>query len=98
MKPVTRFAGHETCRGTGKDKFQAAPAAYRDGNPPEAAPAPQGTLYTCPMHPEIVQDAFGSCPLCGMALESMGLPIPGEENPVETNCESDANRETRLTG
>jgi Cu+-exporting ATPase len=31
------------------------------------APAP-GTRYTCPMHPEIVRDAPGSCPICGMAL------------------------------
>jgi Cu+-exporting ATPase len=30
-------------------------------------------LYTCPMHPEIVRDAPGSCPLCGMAL----VPIAG---------------------
>src|SRR3989344_6593349 len=28
-----------------------------------------GTLYTCPMHPEIIQDKPGSCPKCGMALE-----------------------------
>src|SRR5687767_10726907 len=32
----------------------------------EAAP---GAEYTCPMHPEIVRDAPGSCPICGMALE-----------------------------
>ncbi len=31
-------------------------------------PAPAGTKYTCPMHPEIVRDAPGDCPLCGMAL------------------------------
>ncbi|MGZ8156255.1 MAG: copper-transporting P-type ATPase [Burkholderiales bacterium] len=36
-------------------------------------PAAQGTLYTCPMHPEIVRDAPGSCPICGMAL----VPIAG---------------------
>ncbi|NID14102.1 copper-transporting P-type ATPase [Luteibacter yeojuensis] len=34
-----------------------------------AAPAPAGTVYTCPMHPEIRQDGPGSCPKCGMALE-----------------------------
>lgn len=28
--------------------------------------------YTCPMHPEIVQDIPGACPICGMALEPMG--------------------------
>ena len=35
--------------------------------PPE--PVPEGTIYTCPMHPEIRQVGPGSCPICGMALE-----------------------------
>ena len=35
---------------------------------PKAAPVASGTRYTCPMHPEIVRDAPGSCPKCGMAL------------------------------
>jgi Cu+-exporting ATPase len=40
---------------------------------PMAAPAeaPAGTIYTCPMHPEIRQDHPGSCPKCGMALEPL---------------------------
>tara|TARA_R110002049_G_C9178700_1_gene563514 strand:- start:29899 stop:32499 length:2601 start_codon:yes stop_codon:yes gene_type:complete len=33
--------------------------------------------YTCPMHPEVVQDHPGSCPKCGMALELMSLPVIG---------------------
>ena len=33
------------------------------------APVPEGTIYTCPMHPEIRQVGPGSCPICGMALE-----------------------------
>ena len=32
-------------------------------------PVPAGTIYTCPMHPEIRQVGPGSCPICGMALE-----------------------------
>src|SRR5690554_5268530 len=32
-----------------------------------------GTQWTCPMHPEIVRDAPGACPICGMALEPMGV-------------------------
>ncbi|WP_224003198.1 heavy metal translocating P-type ATPase [Aureimonas sp. SA4125] len=53
-------------------KFESDPAAYEGARPtPPAAPA--GTLYTCPMHPEIVQDHFGDCPKCGMALEPMGV-------------------------
>lgn len=31
--------------------------------------------YTCPMHPEVVQDHPGSCPKCGMALEATGMPV-----------------------
>jgi len=33
------------------------------------------TQFTCPMHPEIIQDHPGSCPKCGMALEAMGAPV-----------------------
>ena len=61
------------------EKFQAEPEKYRDGRP---APAPmlKGTRYTCPMHPEVVRDGPGDCPLCGMALEPMGVPT-GEQGP-----------------
>ena len=41
--------------------------------PAVAAVAPTGASYTCPMHPEIVRDAAGDCPLCGMAL----VPLAG---------------------
>src|SRR2546423_15439149 len=34
-----------------------------------ATPVAAGTMYTCPMHPEIERDAPGACPICGMALE-----------------------------
>jgi Cu+-exporting ATPase len=37
--------------------------------------------YTCPMHPEVVSDAPGSCPICGMALEPRNVSLAGEENP-----------------
>src|SRR5882724_10002300 len=51
-------------------KFTAKPAGYLA---PQPAPAPEklaeGTVYTCPMHPEIRQVGPGSCPICGMALE-----------------------------
>jgi len=43
-----------------------------------------GTLdstYTCPMHPEIVRDAPGSCPICGMALEPRTASLEQVENP-----------------
>ncbi len=44
----------------------------------DAVPAPAGAGYTCPMHPEIVTDGPDACPLCGMALEPMGLPSADE--------------------
>jgi Cu+-exporting ATPase len=37
-------------------------------------------MFTCPMHPEIVQEGPGTCPICGMALEPMGVPT-GDEGP-----------------
>src|SRR5678815_5815492 len=36
--------------------------------------------YTCPMHPEIVRDGPGSCPICGMALEPLTVSLDEEEN------------------
>ncbi|HLN98309.1 MAG TPA: heavy metal translocating P-type ATPase [Pyrinomonadaceae bacterium] len=39
------------------------------------------TEYTCPMHPEVVRDAPGSCPICGMALEPRTVSLDQEENP-----------------
>lgn len=43
--------------------------------------APAGTIYTCPMHPEIRQDHPGNCPKCGMALEPLIPELNEEENP-----------------
>jgi len=49
-------------------KFTADPDRYL--RPQEKEPeVPAGTIYTCPMHPEIRQVGPGSCPICGMALE-----------------------------
>ncbi len=57
------------CSGGCRTKFAADPAKYLDKDKHAAAPAPTGTMYTCPMHPEIRQEGPGSCPICGMALE-----------------------------
>ncbi|CAJ0803312.1 Copper-exporting P-type ATPase [Ralstonia mannitolilytica] len=40
-----------------------------------------GTIYTCPMHPEIRQDRPGNCPICGMTLEPVIPELDEEENP-----------------
>jgi Cu+-exporting ATPase len=56
------------CSAGCRTKFAADPASYLDRKKPKAA-APEGTIYTCPMHPQIRQAGPGSCPICGMALE-----------------------------
>ena len=55
------------------DKFAADPEHFLSGAHKDQ-PQPDGTKFTCPMHPEIVQDGPGDCPKCGMALEPMGIP------------------------
>ncbi len=51
-------------------KFTAEPDKYlKPAEQAPAAPVPAGTIYTCPMHPQIRQVGPGSCPICGMALE-----------------------------
>lgn len=63
------------------DRFAGDPEHYLSGAHLEAAAnAPAGTLFTCPMDPEIVQEGPGSCPICGMALEPMGIP-PADAGP-----------------
>lgn len=69
------------CSAGCRTKFVGDPEKYL--NPAEAAApaAPPGTQYTCPMHPEIVRDAPGTCPICGMALEPMMPSLDEDENP-----------------
>ncbi|MEX2455074.1 MAG: heavy metal-binding domain-containing protein, partial [Rhodospirillaceae bacterium] len=55
------------CSGRCRARFSAAPDAYLRGEKPHVKA--QGGTYTCPMHPEIVQQGPGDCPICGMALE-----------------------------
>jgi Cu+-exporting ATPase len=65
-------------------RFKKDPESYLE--PPEERPAPamppRGTVeYTCPMHPEIVKDGPGSCPICGMALEPRTASLDEGPNP-----------------
>ena len=65
------------CSSHCQSKFEADPDAHlSEADKPK--PAPKGTQYTCPMHPEIVRDHPDDCPKCGMALEPMGVPDPNE--------------------
>ena len=59
------------CSARCQNKFEADPAAYvrEKAEKPASKPAPEGTIYTCPMHPQIRQPGPGNCPICGMALE-----------------------------
>lgn len=52
-----------------RTRFLADPSRYLSPAPSGSSEPPKGTAYTCPMHPQIVQEGPGSCPLCGMALE-----------------------------
>ncbi len=76
--------GHDYrfCSAGCRSKFIADPARYlqpKDATPPAAAVP--GAQYTCPMHPEIVRDVPGPCPICGMALEPMMPSLDEAENP-----------------
>src|SRR3989338_8808198 len=74
------------------EEFRAHPQQYLGGAVVQlmpAAPAPakvvpppvEGALWTCPMHPEVVQDKPGACPKCGMALEPQTVTAEEEVNP-----------------
>jgi Cu+-exporting ATPase len=65
---------HYFCSGNCLAKFKADPQRFLDKAPTsKAKPEPHAAQgkYTCPMHPEVVQDGPGTCPKCGMALEPM---------------------------
>ncbi len=66
-------------------KFVADPARYAsaaaDKTVAETPPQADGTIYTCPMHPEIRQDHPGSCPKCGMTLEPVMPTLADDQNP-----------------
>ncbi|MHC4161908.1 MAG: heavy metal translocating P-type ATPase [Planctomycetota bacterium] len=54
-----------------RERFRADPQKYVGPAAPSASPATGAEQYTCPMHPEVVRDRPGPCPLCGMALEPL---------------------------
>ncbi|PJJ99230.1 copper-translocating P-type ATPase [Lysobacteraceae bacterium NML91-0213] len=59
------------CAARCRERFLADPDRFlvpRQDSPPDV-PAPAGTIWICPMDPEIRQDHPGTCPICGMALE-----------------------------
>ncbi|MCC6920132.1 MAG: heavy metal translocating P-type ATPase [Alphaproteobacteria bacterium] len=85
IKPTTLRSAHGGtthyfCNPRCQAKFDADPAAYL-GAAPAPVSAPAGSKWTCPMHPEIVRNAAGSCPICGMALEPMTPARDAGPNP-----------------
>ncbi len=74
------------CSASCETKFRANPAQYLAAHAapaahehhahaasPSTVPVAANVAYTCPMHPEVLRDAPGDCPLCGMAL----VPVAG---------------------
>ena len=70
------------CSARCREKFITDPTKYL--SPSTATPAtatPVGTIYTCPMHPQIRQPGPGTCPICGMALEPEMPSLDEDGNP-----------------
>jgi Cu+-exporting ATPase len=77
------YAGHTYyfCSAQCRERFVAEPTKYLAPEAAEAEPVPEGTIYTCPMHPQIRQVGPGSCPICGMALEPVMVSAEAGPNP-----------------
>ncbi len=74
-------ADYHFCSQSCHDRFEGDPEHYLSGAHLEAyEDMPEGTQFTCPMDPEIIRDEPGDCPICGMALEPMGVPL-GDQGP-----------------
>jgi len=68
------------CGARCRERFEADAEKFL--RPREAEPAaPAGTIYTCPMHPEVRQVGPGSCPICGMALEPEQVSLDDAPDP-----------------
>jgi Cu+-exporting ATPase len=69
------------CCPSCRQKFEADPNRYLGGRPTATEPVAGAATWTCPMHPEVVQDYPGSCPKCGMALEPRTVTAEEPPNP-----------------
>jgi Cu+-exporting ATPase len=68
------------CSGRCRERFEAEPEKFLQPKPPQPA-APAGSIYTCPMHPEVKQAGPGACPICGMALEPEQISLDDKSDP-----------------
>ena len=90
--PVTEKSEHRQeydkrtyyfCSSKCMGKFNIEPGKYVHSSVAISEPqtTPAGSVYTCPMHPEIRQDHPGSCPKCGMTLEPILPELEADDNP-----------------
>ena len=73
--------GYHFCSAGCRTKFVADPERYLNPGAAAASAAPEGVIYTCPMHPEIRRPRPGACPICGMALEPVVISADQGPNP-----------------
>src|SRR3546814_506558 len=84
--PTPAGTASHSCSAGCRTKSPADPRRYLHPDRAEPLPPPPpGTRHTCPMHPEIVQDGPGTCPICGMALEPEMPGLDDGENPELTD-------------
>ena len=69
------------CNPSCLERFSADPNSFLRAADAPPAPVPDGASFTCPMHPEIVRDGPGACPICGMALEPRTVSLADQPNP-----------------
>jgi Cu+-exporting ATPase len=69
------------CSDGCRTKFVANPTNFLGKSTADAPATPAGTIYTCPMHPQIRQIGPGACPICGMALEPELVSHDSRRNP-----------------
>ena len=68
------------CSAKCADKFRVDPQHYISPPDESEIKAPEGAIYTCPMHPEIRQNGPGSCPKCGMNLEPVDAGVEQDDS------------------
>ncbi len=78
-------ADYRFCSAGCRTRFVADPDRYLKPKDAAVEQVSTGSKYTCPMHPEIVREAPGNCPICGMALEPMMPSLGDDENPELTD-------------
>ncbi|NIA06514.1 MAG: YHS domain-containing protein, partial [Actinobacteria bacterium] len=85
-----RYQGQDYhfCSSSCAEKFRSNPSTYL--NPPgneetstQTSHGYSGTVYTCPMHPEVELPGPGACPKCGMALEPCTVTLENEQEDTE---------------